>query len=274
VPIDPKSVTFKELLAETGDHLGYGYGSDDNDPAWSERTEKRIRRAVAGGVRQVYYPPALPGEKVPHLWSFLRPQATFFLADGAYSVQMPEDFGGVEGKIYPQIGTANTTACEPVLMTSMEALNDLRNAAPASTGRPCYAAERRTKDASAVEPRSYLEFFPIADRDYTMRLQYYFSPAVTDGTGDYLLGGPELGDLFKVSVKAWADVHYDNVDPRRSGLYALFQERLAAGVAIDRRRKGVRLGYNGDRGGRVWGGSARSGLRLGVNSVTYDGQVW
>src|SRR5579883_1202325 len=93
------AIVWQELQARVGLFIGWGRGAAYGDAAWSAQQQFEIDGHVASGLRRFYFPEPLPGETVPHKWSFLRPTAKLDLPQGAQSIPLPDDYGGFEGQI-------------------------------------------------------------------------------------------------------------------------------------------------------------------------------
>ena len=93
------SLKYGDLLAEVGFFLGFGRGSALGDVAWTTRQQTTLDYIVASGLRQFYYPPPLPGSQSSYDWSFLKPTATLTLSAGSSTVTLPDDYGGLDGKV-------------------------------------------------------------------------------------------------------------------------------------------------------------------------------
>src|SRR5436190_13671644 len=93
------SLTLNDLSAEVGRFLGYGRGAAFQDAAWTKDQQAAIDSCVASGLRQFYFPPAVPPEISSYDWSFLKPVCTATFTQGASVVALPDDFGGFEGDI-------------------------------------------------------------------------------------------------------------------------------------------------------------------------------
>lgn len=63
---------FDVLRRRVGDYLGKSMDPDD----WSQNDFDRISDIIDAGYRQFLHPPVLPGERMAHEWSFLRPLST------------------------------------------------------------------------------------------------------------------------------------------------------------------------------------------------------
>jgi hypothetical protein len=64
------SLSYDELVRSIGREIDISRDADD----WDAVQTQDVRDIVADGLRQVYWPPPLPGEIVPHEWSFLSPK--------------------------------------------------------------------------------------------------------------------------------------------------------------------------------------------------------
>jgi len=63
------AMTYTDLIR----HIGREINASRNSSDWSATTSQDVADVVADGLRQVYWPPVLPGEVTPHAWSFLQP---------------------------------------------------------------------------------------------------------------------------------------------------------------------------------------------------------
>lgn len=70
------SIHVGEIRTEVSDFLGLGrtFSSLTADD------QNRVNRIIEVGLRQFYFPPALPGRAVNHEWSFLKPTTTLTLS--------------------------------------------------------------------------------------------------------------------------------------------------------------------------------------------------
>lgn len=68
------SLVRNDLMNAIAREVGYAREADPTSPAsWSASQVSDIGEALNGGLRLGYRPPALPGEKLAHSWSYLRP---------------------------------------------------------------------------------------------------------------------------------------------------------------------------------------------------------
>ena len=64
------ALSYDELARAVGREIDASRDADD----WDAVQTQDIRDIIADGLRQVYWPPVLPGESAPHEWSFLQPK--------------------------------------------------------------------------------------------------------------------------------------------------------------------------------------------------------
>lgn len=64
------SLSYQQLLRHIGREINASRSSAD----WSSATTQDVADIIADGLRQVYWPPVLPGEVTPHEWSWLQPK--------------------------------------------------------------------------------------------------------------------------------------------------------------------------------------------------------
>ena len=79
------SMTYVQLARHIGREIDASRDSND----WDAVQSQDIQDIIADGLRQVYWPPTLPGESVPHEWSFLQPRL------GSLTIYPPYDTGTV-----------------------------------------------------------------------------------------------------------------------------------------------------------------------------------
>jgi len=253
------SAAYKDLAGAVGFFLGFGRGADNGDPAWDARQEASIKECVKSGLRNFYH--------CGYDWSFLKPVASFTLAQGASEVPLPLDFAGLEGPI--TVSTAGSAAG-----TTVSVAGDVRHLYalnPDATGRPLAAAIDPLKGTGQHQGQRFrLHLYPAADQAYTLEFAYYLNPDFLSGDRPYAYGGPQHAETLLASCQAVAEL---NLDDARGVRWQYFQERLAVSMDIDRRNKPQNLGYNGDRSdhkGRARRRHNPDGYTVTFNGVEYD----
>lgn len=270
------SLTYKEVLSRLGEWLGYGYGADFGDPAWGDREARHLANAVKDGAHLVYQPPVLPGDAAPHRWSWLRPLSEVRLDAGASSAPLPDDFNGFGGSA-ATVHTTDGVSYWPVEVAHEPLLRARQAADPNTTGRPRLVAEQARRGTTRTSGQRYDALvWPTTDRAYTLWATYDCVPSLPDDAHPYFYGGPLAAQLVLAACLAQAESRRDGF---KGPMWDDFAARLAAAVGQDRRRRGDRLGYNGDRAwpaggvppgpGGFYGGLADT--RVTVNGVLYGG---
>jgi len=202
----------------------------------------------------------------------LKPLASLSLASGASLVALPDDFGGVEGRV--TVSTAGVgMAWWPLDTVGLGAIVERQATFPTTTGRPCLCAVEPIKGTTASAGQRWrLRLWPISDRAYTLQLEYYVSPDALTTALPNLYGGTAHAETVLESCLAIAEQRVDDTPGVHT---AKFAERLLASIGMDRKLKPQKLGYNRDnsdlrdrrgRGsdGRLWGEST-----ILVNGVGY-----
>lgn len=246
------SLSFKDYQSQVGVFLGWGAGADFQDVAWSATQTREINFCVASGIRKFYYPAP------PYDWTFLKPLATIDLPIGAQTIQMPDDFGGFEGPI-TLLTTTTAVQWWQIELTREDLVRRAYSAQPTRTGRPVSAGLLQLKGTTQLAgQRQELIIFPIADATYQLQFKYYILGDMLTGTNPYVYGGAQHVETILESCLAVAEQRKDDAMGVHSALYS---ERLAASVGIDRRNKPQMYGKNRDtsdsryrRGDRyIWG---------------------
>ena len=244
--------------------LGHGRGAEFGDRAWSSQEEATIESCVRSGLRQFYFPPAVDGGS-SYDWSFLKPTAALTFPEGQNILALPDDFGGLEGRI--TLSTTNSQLSWPIPFVGEGKVREMFSAFPDATGRPEWASLQPLKGTAAQRGQRWqLYIYPTADQDYTLEFTYYVLPDCLSGSYPHTYGGMPHAETILESCLAIAEQRVDD----SSAVHSMkFQERLQASVSHDRRLKPQLLGYNGDRSdGRRWLG--RRDLHW-QSSVTFNG---
>lgn len=268
MPESTLSLSITDLKAEIGHFLGYGRGAEVyGETAWTTPQTNNIVAALKSGLSQVYTPPPLNEREASHNWSWLRPFTTLNILANTSATNLPDDFGGFEGPIYLTGDNARRHWSIPV--TNEGKVQHHLAAYPDTTGPPQMAAESFIKGTTLAEgSRSQLIVWPKSDANYTLKVEYKYLPDALTGLLPYPPGGSEHAELFKASCLACAELQFDDtLQARRMH----FMTMLTASVHADRKRKGQKLGYNGDWSGGNGGWRGLDRTSYG-NDVTYNGQ--
>ncbi len=260
-----------DFASEVGLFLGFGRGEEAGDPAWATNQQAAIDSCVNSGLRQFYFPPAIEGQFSAYDWSFLKPIAILTLLQDANTLLLPDDFGGIEGKI--TISADAGIAWWPLEVVGIGRIYSQESQFPTTTGRPqCVCIEPLKGTASNRSQRFQMHAWPIADQDYTLKLQYYLNPNCLTGAYPWAYGGAPHAETILESCLAIAEQRLDDAMTVHT---AKFKERLLASINLDRRQKPQSMGYNGDNSdlaGREWPSRYNrfwDGQPISINGVTY-----
>lgn len=258
-----------DLKGEIGSHLGYGRGTPFNERAWTIPQTNDIKGCLRTGLANVYTPSPLGEGQPAWNWSWLRPYQEWTIAQGQAETDLPATFGGFESDIY----VLNPRAANqrwPLKVAQEGMVQECYSRRPDTSGPPQIAAERVKAGTTATgSTRSVLYVFPLPDADYTISASWKHNPEALSGSYPYPPGGQEHAELFVASCRAAAELKLDD----QPGPWAQeFMRRMAASIAVDRKRKGTYIGYNGDSSDTNRGGDPRLYNRLYNNpAVTYNG---
>ena len=214
----------------------------------SEKAE--VDQHVRSGLRRFYNPPPLDGERVGHQWSFLSPRGSITTVSGQSAYDLPDNFGGIlEGVLtWP----AEQATREPVRIVS-DAVFRRAMQVDTATGRTRMATILPKADDGDVAtdgtpdiPTAFeILLHPIPDEDDLVLTFRYMAiqDAVTSGIDPP--GGALHADTIVAACRYAAS---ELAEPKAQQFHkAIFMERLAASVSLDRRVTSVSsLGYNGD----------------------------
>ena len=225
------NLTLPELEAEAGQYLGWGRGANYGDPTWTDRKQREITVIIKAALRAFYFPAPLPGESQSYDWSFLRPVRHASLISGNSTVDLPDDFGGLDGSIL--LVDSGRRPVE-IKVYPDQAIARRYSLIPDQTGTPQMCAVRPVSTTSQTRgPRNQLYFYPIADQDYELEFRYYFLPDSLITSFPYAQGGTTHAETLRAAVKAQAELSQDNmIGP----MAEQFLERLKASVSLDRRQ--------------------------------------
>lgn len=235
------NAAFNDLQGDVGSYLGYGRGAANGDRVWTDQQQRSITQCVRGGLRKFYF--------AGYDWSFLRPVLELTLAEDASTVDLPDDFGGIDGRI--SLGTGTSDQWFSVEQVNEGTVRERFAMYPDQTGQPEMAAAQPLKGTTVQESnRQQLYVFPTADQEYTLRFASFILPDYLTGSRPYAYGGAQHAETLLSACKATAEIDLDDV--KDGPQMQEFQRLLHISMDIDRRLKAQRFGYNGspERAGR------------------------
>jgi hypothetical protein len=239
------NLAYFDLANEVSNWLGY---DEDllrlNQTTLSDQQKQKagvLQRVMRAGLRRFYNPGPMDNG-VPTDWSFLRPIATISIGQNQIGVQLPDDFGGIEGQV--QIQPTIELVWWPLPVRNDGYILQQRSLFPEMVSRPLMCAVTPQKDSGVTQSQRWqLMIFPTTDQAYNLQLRYYILPDCLSGARPYAYGGAAHAETLKASCLAAAERELnDMIGPMEQ----YFQERLIASMAIDRKSKAQNLGYNSD----------------------------
>ena len=228
--------------AEVGDFLGFGRGSAQGEEEWTTDKATKIRMDVASGLRRFYW--------CGHPWSFLKPLAALTLKDGDSTVDLPDDFGGIDNGARVTVTTSSNAYTTILGFVSPVIVKQAHSENQDAEGFPELIAQRPVKNmAPGRMQTSELYVYPTADQEYTLTFPYYFNPNYLTDVSPYVYGGIEHHEAILECCLAVAEMRRDGM----VGVHAQEALRLlGVSIGMDKRKQPTRLGYNHDRSDEVY----------------------
>jgi hypothetical protein len=222
------SITLNDIQSEVTRFLSLGRNYDLLTNIQKDDVDSIIDR----GLRQFYFPPPVPGI-LSHQWSFLRPTRSFTTVAEQESYALPDDFGAMTGSRITYLEQSHVDG--PLLVSDYE-YRSLVERMSVRVGEPRYATvrPRTTNDTLNVPVRHDLHLFPAPQKAVQMQYQYHVLNPVPSGLSSPT-GADMHGETIMCSCLAIAEEYV--VSPSTQ-YRALFRERLASSVALDRSTRG------------------------------------
>lgn len=267
MPQSSLDLKYEDLAAEVGHFLGFGRGVLFDEKAWTASQTKSIETCIKSGYRKFLLPPPV-GNETSYNWSFLHPVTDLALESGSRIIPLPYDFGGLEGDAILASGSGSTRWRPLRIEPEGRLLQAYADFEDAPTGPPISVALQAIKGTTESRGQRWqLLVYPQADQAYTIQVPYYFVPEALSEPRPYALGGPNHAETI---LEACLSVAEQRLDDAASIHSALFMERLAASISLDRRNKPNFLGYNRDRSDERHG-VRRYRSHYNEFTVTYNG---
>jgi hypothetical protein len=239
------NLAFYDLANEVSSWLGYPDDILRLNQATLVGQQKQqanvLQRVLKAGLRRFYNPGPMDNG-VPTDWSFLRPIATITIGAAQTGVQLPDDFGGIEGDV--TIQPTIELVWWPLPVRNDGYILKQQSLFPQMVSRPLMCAVTPLKDQGVNQSQRWqLMIFPTTDQAYNLQFRYYILGECLSGARPYAYGGAGHAETLKAACLAAAERELnDMIGPMEQ----YFQERLVASMALDRKTKAQNLGYNGD----------------------------
>ena len=202
-----------------------GHGSEPD--LWTMDQKAELHRDIQEAYRELLYPPTMPGEMTPHVWSFLQPWTTLTTTEDDYDQTLPADFGSFVGQymLWPEgQGYSPPYRTNP---TNIMALRQHRS----TSGRPqCFAIHSRAQ-TSGLQQRQEVLWYPTPDDEYVLNYPYAVLTGKLSRTNPYPLGGPRMAQLMIEACKAVGEAKRDGV---RGDQWGRFLANLHSAIRMDK----------------------------------------
>lgn len=217
------NLTLTDLQAGVAEYLGFSRDSTK----WDNDKKAQIAAAIASGLRQFYFAPILPGQTVPHEWSFLQPVYTLPIRSGTADYELPDNFAAIAGEIVLVQSTMNDGY--PIREVAPERIWLFRQN-PDAPAVPRYAAIQTKVPAGASTPRYEIMFWPTPDASYEIVFRYSMIPNAISTDAPFAVCGVQHAETLLASCIAAAETMYVDGQMDRNTRYLQF---LATSIARD-----------------------------------------
>jgi len=216
------TMTFDKIRQRIAEKRGYRTVIEN----WTDDQRDEIERRLEEGISDFY----------SHDWSFKKPVKSLTIVDGTNELVLPSEFGFLIGNIYFE----DTAGGEPMQVQNVGRILHLRSHDSDSSGRPQIAAIDERSPGATHEQRKYLMFWPTADDDYTITLQFDIRGEALSPTNPFPYGGDFH---YKTILQAClaASEQFDGELGIHTHLYAA---ALEMSKEYDRKVKAQTLGLN------------------------------
>lgn len=218
------NLTLTELKVAVGDYLSFTRTAAN----WDSAATAKIEAAIASGLRQFYFTPLMPGQSVPHEWSFLKPEYRLALVANDNEYELPDNFAHIEDPITIE---SDSVYQHVVKLTSQERINVFRQGA-VTAGYPAFVALKLVTGNGASTPRYRLMVWPDPDQAYTLIFRYTMIPdLIVTAEPIPLCGAMHAETLMAACVAAAERMYLDGETIKQ----AEYQRLLMASIARDQK---------------------------------------
>lgn len=217
------STAYDDYMLRMAGYIGYGYDADE----WTTAQTNELDRFVNEAWEYVKYPSTIPGERIPHVWSWLESIETLTTEADEYEYSLESDFGSICGDF---TFAAGTTSYSPVKQTSEQIIRTKRQYSN-RTGRPeCFALKWGAQTRALSQFRT-VQFYPTPDGAYVLTYKYAVLAGKLSSDNPYPLGGPRTGQLMIEACKAVGEAAKYG---KRGDQWNIFIDRLQAAIQMDK----------------------------------------
>ena len=203
--------------------LGYGFDSTQ----WTADEILELNRHIQEAYRWILYPQTIPGERIPHTWTWLEQTTTLVTTADDYDYTLPADYGSFIGQhMYWGEGV---TYDPPYRTNDTEIL--LKRQFNELTDRPQCFALRWVAQTAGTNQRQELIFWPTPADEYTFIYKYAVLTGPLSETNPYPLGGPRSSQLMMEAVKAIGETKKNG---QRGDQWNVFIAQMQSAIQLDK----------------------------------------
>lgn len=166
------AVDYYDIARAVGRYLGWGR---DPKSDWDASNKVDFSDILKRGLTWFYHPHTIPGQRLSHRWTFLRPVHTIDLGASISQYEMPEEFDGTIDSIR---WSGDTTTWTVVELTSLYRLHQKQNESPSATGSPQWCAIEKHRGEGEQAQKQTIHFHPKPDTNYQVKMVIGINPGV------------------------------------------------------------------------------------------------
>jgi len=214
---------YNQFRQALGFHLGY----QGDESLWTTAQLAELDRDVQEAYRWCLRPQSIPGERVPHVWSWLEQTTTLVTAVDDYDYTLPSNFGAFVGRhFFWPAGSAYAS-----IYSTRDANILLRRQERTTSGRPeCFAVRWRAQ-VSGQDQRREVLFWPTPDAIYTLTYTFAIRTGPLSKTNPYPLGGQDMAQVMLEACKAIGE---NKRNGARGDQWATFLACLQSAIMLDK----------------------------------------
>src|SRR5262245_30812662 len=129
------ALAYADYYGEAAWMLGFGRATP---PLSVSGKHAHVETMLDAGLRQFYFPPALPGQASPYEWYFLHPIATLATIANTRTYNLPADFGSIASDFYYAAGAS--VGQRRILLVPENRIRAMRAGATLADGQPQFAS--------------------------------------------------------------------------------------------------------------------------------------
>ena len=214
---------YEDFRLEAAEH--WGKGSDIT--YWTSDDILALDRMVNQAYHWCLYPQTIPGERVPHVWSFMEQTTTLATVADDYDYTLPSDFGSFTGNYFTW--GSGSGYDPPFKVSDTDIL--MQRSQSTHTGRPQkFALRWRARSDGATQLQEVL-FWPTPDAAYTLTYKYAVLAGKLGVNQPYPLGGPRMSQLMIEASRAIGELKKTG---SRGDQWGVFMTELQSAIMLDK----------------------------------------